>query len=239
MSAVELRLLSWNLHALKDDRRALTSLVRDLDPDVMCVQEAPKFLRWRAKAAALARECGLLYVTGGGTTGGTALLASLRVDVRRSAEMPLSFYGFGWPDRGVAAAVVDRRGARLGVASLHLPLPATERLDHARRVVEVLRLGGSEHLFAAGDVNERPAGPVWGWLAEQGLRDLGPGTGHTFPAVRPDRRIDGAFATEGVEVVDYRVVDDPRALVASDHRPLLVTVRVPGAQPSPGRSPAR
>ena len=127
----------------------------------------------------------------------------------------------------MAAAVVHRRGAQRGVASLHLPLPATQRLDHARRLVEVLRLGGSEHLFAAGDVNERPTGPVWGWLAEQGLRDLGPGTGRTFPAIRPDRRIDGAFASDGVELVDFRVVDDPRALVASDHLPLLVTVRIP------------
>jgi endonuclease/exonuclease/phosphatase family metal-dependent hydrolase len=47
--------------------------------------------------------------------------------------------------------------------------------------------------------------------------------------VRPDRRIDGAFATSGVEVVGYDVVDDHRAAVGSDHRPVLVTVRVPSA----------
>ena len=61
------------------------------------------------------------------------------------------------------------------------------------------------------------------------MRDLGPTSGHTFPAVRPDRRIDGAFATSGVEVVGYDVVDDHRAAVGSDHRPVLVTVRVPSA----------
>ena len=84
--SVDLRVLSWNVRGLRDDTRTLARIVRDLDPDVMCVQEAPKYLRWRSKCAALARDCGLFYVTGGGTTGGSALLASLRVDVRRSAE---------------------------------------------------------------------------------------------------------------------------------------------------------
>jgi endonuclease/exonuclease/phosphatase family metal-dependent hydrolase len=226
---VDLKILSWNVHGLRDDSGALTSLVRQLDPDVMCVQEAPKFFRWRARVAQLARECGLLYVTGGGTTGGTTLLAHLRVDVERTAELALSRYRFGWPDRGVAAAVVRKSGARLAVASLHLPLPETERLDHVRRALDVLRAAGVEHAFAAGDLNERPGRAAWGFLEEHGMRDLGPTSGHTFPAVRPDRRIDGAFATSGVEVVGYDVVDDHRAVVGSDHRPALVTVRVPSA----------
>ena len=61
---VEMRVLSWNLHGLRDDTVALAEVVRRLDPDVMCVQEAPKYLRWRAKTASLARDCGLFYVTG-------------------------------------------------------------------------------------------------------------------------------------------------------------------------------
>jgi endonuclease/exonuclease/phosphatase family metal-dependent hydrolase len=221
-----MRVLSWNLHGLRDDTAALAEVVRRLDPDVMCVQEAPKYLRWRARTAALARECGLFYLTGGGTTGGTALLAHLRVDVVRSAERALSRQ-FGWPDRGVAAAVVRKSGAELGVASLHLPLPADQRLDHAQRAVAVLRAGGAEQLFAAGDLNERPGRSAWTWLEQQGMRDLGPGSGPTFPARRPDRRIDGAFATSGVEVLDYRVVDAPGVERASDHRPVLICVRVP------------
>jgi endonuclease/exonuclease/phosphatase family metal-dependent hydrolase len=223
---VEMRVLSWNLHGLRDDAAALAEVVRRLDPDVMCVQEAPKYLRWRAKTAALARECGLFYVTGGGTTGGTALLAHLRVDVERSAEQALSRQ-FGWPDRGVAAAVVRKSGAELGVASLHLPLPQDQRLDHVQRAVEVLRAGGVEHAFAAGDLNERPEHSAWTWLEQQGMRDLGPGSGHTFPARHPDRRIDGAFATSGVEVLGYEVPDGPDVERASDHRPVLVTLRLP------------
>lgn len=224
---VELRVLSWNVHGLRDDRAALTRIVRELDLDVMCVQEASKFVRWRAKVAALARECGLLYVTGGGTTGGTALLAHLRVDVERTAELALSRYRLGWPDRGVAAAVVRKSGVQFAVASLHLPLPESERADHARRALAVLRASGVEQLFAAGDMNERPGRTAWQYLEDEGLRDLGPGSGQTFPAHRPDRRIDGAFASARIEVLDYQVVDRPGVESASDHRPILVTVRVP------------
>lgn len=223
----QLRVLSWNLHGLRDDQAALARVVREVDPDIFLVQEAPKYFRWRAKTAELARRCGVLYVNGGGTTGGTALMVNLRVDVERSAELPLSFYKLGWPDRGVAAAVVRKSGARLGVASLHLPLVESERLDHVRRALEVLRAGGATHELAAGDLNEHPGQAAWLHLEDQGLRDLGPHSGPTFPAVRPVKRIDGAFATKDVALVEHQVVDLPGVEVASDHRPLLVTVEVP------------
>lgn len=227
VDTVQLSVLSWNLHGLRDDTGALARIVRGLDPDVMLVQEAPKFLRWRAKCAGLARQCGLLYVTGGGTTGGTALLAHLRVDVERSAELALSRYRLGWPDRGVAAAVVRKKGARLAVASLHLPLPETERLDHVTRALAVLRASGVAPALAGGDLNERPGRAAWSFLETRGMRDLGPRSGPTFPAVRPEKRIDGVFATDEVELVDYQVVNAEGVERASDHRPVLVTVRLP------------
>src|SRR4051794_31657364 len=142
MNHVELRILSYNVHGLRDDQAALSRLVRDLDPDVVCLQEGPKFFRWRAKAAALASRCGLLYVAGGGTTDGTTLLVALRVDVERSAEMVLSRYRLGWPDRGVAAAVVRQSGAPLAGARPHPPPPPTQRVGHPPRGGEGLRARG-------------------------------------------------------------------------------------------------
>ena len=223
--SVDLRVLSWNVRGLRDDTRTLARIVRDLDPDVMCVQEAPKYLRWRSKCAALARDCGLLYVTGGGSTGGSALLASLRVDVKRSAEVCLSRQ-WGWPARGVAAAVVAKGGTELVVASIHLPLDRRERLDQVPRVVGICQAAGLAHVLAAGDINERPGHAAWQALHDHGLRDLGPGTGPTYPARRPTKRIDGVVGSEGLEVLDYRVVDDAGVERASDHRPVLATVRM-------------
>jgi endonuclease/exonuclease/phosphatase family metal-dependent hydrolase len=223
---VELRVLSYNVRGLRDDRAALAEVVRAADPDVVCVQEAPKYLRWRAKCAALAREWGLLYVAGGGSTGGTALFVHLRLDVSEPRDIALSRQ-WGWPDRGVASAVVSRGGARLAVASLHLPLDAHERQRHAQRATVVLAGHGPAPWLAAGDLNETPTGPSWQALRDGGLRDLDPTCPPTFPALRPTKRLDVILATQDVELVEQRVLDGAAVTRASDHRPLLAVVRLP------------
>lgn len=226
VAEVDFRILSWNVHGLRDDTAVLSRVVRDLDPDVVCVQESPKYLRWRAKCAALARRCGQLYVVGGGTTGGSALLGSLRVDVKAATEVCLSRQLL-WPARGVAAAVVSKGGARLTVLSVHLPLDPAQRLEHTMRVLQVRAAMGGRHALAAGDVNERPGHAAWQAFADSGMRDLAPGSGPTFPARAPDRRIDGVFGTDGLVVRSAEVVSAPGVERASDHRPVLVTVGVP------------
>jgi len=226
VAEVDFRILSWNVHGLRDDTAVLSRVVRDLDPDVVCVQESPKYLRWRAKCAALARRCGQLYVVGGGTTGGSALLGSLRVDVKAATEVCLSRQLL-WPARGVAAAVVSKGGARLTVLSVHLPLGAAQRLEHTMRVLQVRAAMGGRHALAAGDVNERPGHAAWQAFADAGMRDLAPGSGPTFPARAPDRRIDGVFGTDGLVVRSAEVVSAPGVERASDHRPVLVTIGVP------------
>jgi endonuclease/exonuclease/phosphatase family metal-dependent hydrolase len=114
------------------------------------------------------------------------------------------------------------------VASIHLPLVAEQRLAHAHRTLQVLRGLDAGHAVAAGDINERPGHAAWQALHDGGLRDLGPGTGDTYPASGPGKRIDGVVGSSGVEVVDYEVVDRPGVARASDHRPVLVTLAVSG-----------
>ena len=221
VSDVGFRILSWNMHGLRDDRAALSRIVRDADPDAVCVQEAPKYFRWRTKCAALARGCGQLYVTGGGTTGGSALLAGLRVDVKDATEQCLSRQWL-WPARGVAAASVAKGGARLTVASIHLPLQPSERLAHAMRVLQIRASLGGDHALVAGDINERPGHAAWQALHDGGLRDLGPDSGPTFPAAGPTKRIDGVLGHVSGVRDSYEVLDVPGVERASDHRPILV-----------------
>jgi endonuclease/exonuclease/phosphatase family metal-dependent hydrolase len=113
------------------------------------------------------------------------------------------------------------------VASVHLPLEERQRLEHARRVLAVRRTLSAPYALAAGDINERPGGPAWRTLSDGGLRDLDPRGDDTYPAVGPRKRIDGALASDGVEVVDVQVLGGALVERASDHRPLVVTVRVP------------
>ena len=55
-----IRVLSYNIRSMRDDRAALARVIRACAPDLVLVQEAPRFFRWRKRAARLARRTGLV-----------------------------------------------------------------------------------------------------------------------------------------------------------------------------------
>lgn len=221
-----LRVLSYNVRSMRDDSEALAAVIRDCRPDVVCVQEAPRFLRWRSKCAALARTSGLVVVTGGRPAGSMLLLARLGVEVLATRDLLLPRTP-GLHQRGLAVADVGVAGARWTVASMHLGLRSDERLRHVEEISAALAPYDAP-LVLAGDVNERPGEPAWQALTDQ-LRDAfavaGEGDGLTFPADAPYERIDGIFAAPSVTVVSCEVLDTPMVLRASDHRPVLAVLR--------------
>jgi endonuclease/exonuclease/phosphatase family metal-dependent hydrolase len=245
---VELRVLSYNIRSMRDDTQALFQVIRECDPDVVCVQEAPRFLRWRTKCAWLAHEAGLVVLTGGRAAGAMLLLGSLRTKVvytenRKLTRLP------GLHQRGLAVAIIDIPGpgqtplpttARLCVATIHLSLLTPERreqvdevLGHLDRVASLPGVG-TPHVIVAGDINERPTGESWRALATR-FRDAYPaapwGGEFTSNAKHPYKRIDGIFVSDQIEVVRCGVPEHlPGLDVASDHRPVLATVRVPAQQ---------
>ncbi|MEE1928704.1 endonuclease/exonuclease/phosphatase family protein [Streptomyces sp. TRM 70351] len=233
------RLLSYNVRSLRDDEGALTRVIRACAPDVVCVQEAPRFVRWRKHAGRLARRSGLVYVTGGATACGPMVLASLRPTVERTEDVLLPRTP-GLHQRGLATAVLRfGRHARLAVVSAHLSLRRDER--HAQAGLLLDRLSAVEPLpaVAAGDLNERPGGPAFRRLTAR-LRDgwaTAPwGAEHTSDTVRPHQRIDAVLAGPGVEVLGCGVplglpgVTDAALRAASDHRPVLAALRVPATR---------
>jgi endonuclease/exonuclease/phosphatase family metal-dependent hydrolase len=223
-----LRVLSYNVRSLRDDTEALASVIRACEPDIVCVQEAPRFLRWRSKCAALARTSGLVVVTGGRPAGSMLLLARLGVDVHGTRDALLSRTP-GLHQRGLAIADVEVGGARYVVAAMHLGLRADERLRHVDEVLDLLS-PYDQPVVLAGDLNERPGEPVWSLLAEQ-LQDAWvaaggdeSGTGGTYRSDAPYERIDGVFADRRLRVVSCEVPDQPEVARASDHRPVLAVV---------------
>ncbi|MET0712639.1 MAG: endonuclease/exonuclease/phosphatase family protein, partial [Jiangellaceae bacterium] len=48
VAVVSLRVVTYNVRSLRDDRDALVRVIRGLSADVVCMQEAPRRLRWRA-----------------------------------------------------------------------------------------------------------------------------------------------------------------------------------------------
>lgn len=223
----DLRLLTYNVRSLRDDVEAVAAVIRSCEPDVVCVQEAPRMLRWRSKRAALARRSGLVVATAN-RPGGLMVMTTLAVKVI-STRFTLLPKTPNLHQRAVAMADVELRGSRWNIASVHLGVDADERSRHLESLFAFVEAGESP-LVVAGDFNNEPDGPIWRSLAAR-LQDsyaVAPdGPAATYPARRPQRRIDGVFADPRIEVVACRTVHDaPDVLVAaSDHLPVLAVLR--------------
>src|SRR4051812_43495181 len=161
---VPLRVVSYNVHGLRDDRVALTELVRELAPDVVIVQEAPRRFRWRHKCAALADDFGMVVAAGGMPSLGNLLLVSLRVRVYDTwcLRYPLTP---GRHLRGAAFARCSVPGGRFTVSGSHLATDPTERPDQAALWKEALSAVEGP-LVAGGDLNEGPGGGGWRTVAD-------------------------------------------------------------------------
>lgn len=222
--SVPLRVVSWNVRSLRDDAGLVAATLRDLQPDVVCLQEAPRFLRWRSRCAELAREARLLMVGGGRESGANVVLSSLRIQVDGVVDSHLP----GSPTRhrrGLVLTALQVGGARVLVAGTHLSLDAVERERQAREAVRRLADMGMANTVLCGDLNDVPGSPTWQALAED-LRDAHAvkpvGGTLTFPAAAPDRRIDAVFVSPSIAVVGAGVpagLTNPSA--ASDHLPVV------------------
>jgi endonuclease/exonuclease/phosphatase family metal-dependent hydrolase len=228
------RVLSYNVRSLRDDTDALARVIRACAPDLVLIQEAPRFFRWRKKLARLARACDLVILTGGATAAGPAILCHLRTFVERTEDVLLPLTP-GQHRRGFATAVVRVGGARFGVLSCHLSLDSAERYEQGGMLLDRLAGMGVDHVVAGGDLNEGPKGRTFRRLAGT-LQDcwaVAPEGGeHTWVRSDPPRRIDAVFASKGVTVVGCGVPEglpeaDLRA--ATDHLPVLATLRIPNS----------
>jgi Metal-dependent hydrolase len=232
-----IRVLTYNVRSLRDDEDALARVVRACAPDVVLVQEAPRFFRWRKHAARLAAKSDLVVLGGGAPAAGPLLLCSLRVAVERTRDVLLPLTP-GQHRRGFATAVVRVGGARFGVLSCHLSLRGDERYAQAGMLLDELAALDVPHAVAGGDINERPGGRSFSRLAAalQDCRAVRPWGGeHTWTPADPYQRIDAVFATRGVEVLGCGVpaglpgVAEADLRAATDHLPVLAALRVPAA----------
>ncbi|GHC65654.1 endonuclease/exonuclease/phosphatase family protein [Streptomyces flavofungini] len=234
------RVLSYNIRSMRDDVDALARVISACAPDLVLIQEAPRFFRWRKKLARLARATDLVMLSGGGSAAGPALLCSLRATVERTEDVLLPLTP-GLHRRGFATAVVRFGGARLGVLSCHLSLQSQERYEQSGMLLDQLAGMGVPHAVAGGDLNDRPDGRSFRRLAD-GLRDCWAtapwGGEQTSTPTDPHQRIDGIFATEGIEILGCGVplghagVTDDDLRTATDHLPVLAALRVPPVSPS-------
>lgn len=240
-----LRVLSWNVCELRGDVEALVRAVREIDPDVLLVQEAPRLVLPRTRLERFADRIGRRILVGGRGGRGLAVLgtdAVARQVIRRGmhpVRQRLTDANSTYP-RGVAAVRLSvPGGGAVVVCAIHLALQEENRLRHAAHVVDLVRSAGAP-VIVGGDLNEtaeRPARQRLGTV----LHDPIPDSEWTFPARRPQRRIDGILTTAGVQVVAARAVTSTSGVAperfreASDHLPVQLDVEVMGAGASRGR----
>jgi endonuclease/exonuclease/phosphatase family metal-dependent hydrolase len=230
-----IRVLSYNIRSMRDDTAALARVIRACAPDLVLVQEAPRFFRWRKKLARLASASDLVVLSGGGSAAGPALLCSLRATVERTEDVLLPLLP-GEHRRGFATAVVRFGGARLGVLSCHLSLQQDERYEQGGMLLDRLAGMGVDHAIAGGDLNDRPTGRTFERLSKE-LQDCWAtapwGEEYTWTPGNAFQRIDAIFATQGVEVLACGVplglpgVEEADIGRATDHFPVLAALRVP------------
>ena len=230
---VRLRVVSYNVHSLRDDLAALAAVVRSLAPDVLIVQEAPRRWRWRTKCARLADSFGLYHAAGGLPSLGNVIMTSLRVRVHETWCLRYPLIP-GHHMRGAAFARCQVAGAApFVVAGSHLSTYDTERTGQATLLKPALG-ACSDPVILGLDLNETDEGPAWQLLCSD-LVDAATATGHggqcTFPVRAPDRRIDALFIDPRLPVTRYDVYANEMTARASDHLPIVADLTIaPGAK---------
>jgi endonuclease/exonuclease/phosphatase family metal-dependent hydrolase len=225
-----LRVLSYNVRSMRDDRAALGRVIRAAAPDVALIQEAPRLLRWRSLCAELARRGGLVVVGGGRYAGANLILSTLAVEVELHADVFFS-RDPRLHHRGTAIAVLRTDGTRFAVAGTHLDLVEEPRVRHVGELEQAIarHVPADVPVIVAGDVNDRPGSRTWTAMSARrvdALATAGTGSVLTSTARDPHQTIDGVFVDPRIRLVSARVLDQPDVQRASDHRPVLVELEL-------------
>ena len=221
---IPLRVLSYNVHGLRDDRAALTGLVRDLEPDVLIVQEGPRRFRWRHKCAALADDVGMVvarrwHAGAGQPAAGHAAGAGAQTWCLRYPLTP------GRHLRGAAFARCSVRGA-----AFSLWVPTWPPIRSSARPGRAVEIGAREiegPVIVGGDLNEGPGGGAWRTVADGFVEPSSAAL--TFPATLPRQRLDALFVSPDISVERYEVIESDQARTASDHLPVLADLLLPSS----------
>jgi endonuclease/exonuclease/phosphatase family metal-dependent hydrolase len=231
---VTLRILAYNIkHGLGMDSvidlERIARVINELQPDVVTLQEVD---------SAVERTSGVDQTTVLGELTGMHSVFGTFFDYQggRYGMALLSKYPFISYTNHLLPKGVEHRAALAGtirigedgpeviVVGIHLVWTGEERYTQAQRLIEIFR-DERRPVILAGDFNSRPASDVMALLGESWHIPYKGDDRFTFPSDAPDREIDFIVyrPEDRFEIVEHRAIDEP---VASDHRPLLLELRV-------------
>lgn len=245
MSSSGLTVASYNIKSLDISTTQVIEVLRELDADLVAIQEVPRRFRKYARMREVARAAGYEVIVSGGYLLGAVTCAILaKPAVARSVVsaghkvLPLDpwLWSSYWKAHGLRW--MSRRGfgyVDLGdyvFIGVHMGLAPDERTMHRNIMLNFIKDMGPHRCIVAGDINEGPGEPSWRAF-ERPLRDSLFDVTHdgeareffTFPTRRPKRRIDAIFVGSSIEVSDFRVHTSAATALASDHLPIIAKVR--------------
>lgn len=228
----KLRVLTYNIHHAqgtdgKFDYARIAKIIRDLNPDIVALQEVDRNTN-RASGIDQAKRLGELtemqHVFGtamhySGGQYGEALLSRFPLTDVKSYRLP--FRAEQEPRCALAARVQPNNGIpELVFVGTHLCHQSQEnRTEQAQRINNLFAAGeSSSPVILAGDLNARPDSQPMKLLLKK----------HWVDAIAPQSRIDYVLfrSKDPWKVLEVKIVDDR---IASDHRPVLAVLQWQGA----------
>jgi endonuclease/exonuclease/phosphatase family metal-dependent hydrolase len=222
-----LRVLTYNVHHCQGtdgefDYARIAGIINRLKPDIAALQEidvGTNRVSGVDQAAKLAELTGLKYTFGRAIdfdSGQYGLVILSRFPIRNVTNTPLKTQPGSEPRIALAAHIkLDSAPQEIIFVDTHL----CHRNEQVRtmQTAQLNKFADSEGDFPvilAGDFNARPTSTPMNVLLESNWLD----------AVAPQSRIDYVLLRKDDpwEIVDVQIIDEP---VASDHDPVLVTLR--------------
>ena len=228
-----IRVASYNMRkAIGTDRRRrperTLEVLRELDADVVALQEADRRFGTRASAIPLhmidehSDYKPVAFDARDGSLGwhGNALLVRKNVEVLRKELLHLP----SLEPRGAVMADISLSGEALRVVGMHLDLSGLWRRQQAHSILHHLQTRETAMpAVLMGDLNE--------WSVRGGcLRDFAhhltfADCGRSFHVRRPVARLDRIMVTEGLGIDECGVHQSAAARKASDHYPVWAKLR--------------
>ncbi len=225
-----LRVLTYNVHHCEGtdgqfDYDRIAGIINRLKPDIAALQEIDVKTNRASgadQAAVLARLTGLRHVFGRAIdfdSGQYGLAILSRLEIREVIRTSLPTQPGSEPRIALAARIkLDAEPGEVVVVDTHLCHRSNQvRTMQTTQLNEFTDPGSDVPVILAGDFNARPKSEPMNVLLDFNWLD----------AVAPQSRIDYVILRKDDpwEIVDVEVIDEP---VASDHDPVLVTLRWAG-----------
>lgn len=225
------------------DLDALAEVIKRQNPDFVAIQEVDVFTNRTGKDVHQARDLAAKLgpewqwhfskaIDRDGGEYGDAMLSKHPILEKQSFRLPCSASLPG-EDRSLCMIKVNIEGKDLYIASTHLDHLSSDT-NRKLQAEEIRTIVGNidGDIIMAGDFNAVPSSAVMDIVSTYMTFGVRSGGDYTFPSDNPTRTIDYIMYTpiESFAIHSYQVVSRQDQTVngvdASDHRPVLATIRV-------------